>query len=242
MPYNRSRRPQYRRRRTYRRYGRRNNMKKQIKSMINRTVETKWVDYTEDFGPNALTQYQVTCNGAMLPLTYNLMSRGLERYNFIGNTYRLKYHQIRMRYDFGELPLTADGARPTTLRIILFQWHDQDNQPLLYDILEGSTTGNPWNITLFYNKVKGHKFTILRDKHYRIRSTQGQADSSAISLDWKISYGKEAKYKKKFGFSRNVAPTEPVYGNNHIYMLVMTDSASLYTTGNFTARLSFQDA
>lgn len=233
-------RPRSNRRRTYRR--RRTNLQRQIRSAINRTVETKWVDLTDDFGPGALTQYQPTCNGAMLPLTYNLMSRGLERHNFIGNIYRLKYHQIRMRYDFGDLPLTADGARPTTLRIILFQWHDQDNQPLLYDILEGSTTGNPWNITLFYNKVKGHKFTILRDKHYRIRSTQGQADSSAISLNWKINYVKEAKYKKKFGFSRNVAPTEPVYGNNHIYMLAMTDSASVYTTGNFSARLSFQDA
>lgn len=240
MPYNRSRRPQYRRRRTYRRYGRRNNLKKQIRSALNRTVETKWVDYSEDFGPSALTQYQITNNGAMIPLTYNVMSRGLERYNFIGNTYRLKYHQIRQRFDFGDT--FADDQDPTTLRIILFQWHDQDNQPALQDILSDTVSGSDFNITQFYNKLKGHKFTILRDKIYKIRSQSGYPDSSALTLSWNISYSKEARYKKRMGFSRLVAPTEPVYGNNHIYMLILTDTFSNKTKGNFTARLSFQDA
>lgn len=189
--------------------------RKEVKQIIKRVAETKYLNFHADLVSVPSTGY------------INRMStiaQGQTDSTRIGD--KLRYKSMELRGEF-------IGADTTQLvRLILFVWKPDSNADApaaLSDVLHGTYTGSNEVPMAPYTHDLRSNFTILRDKTYAL-STAGRP---SVQFHWKLNNvrGKELKLI--------AAGNE---GKNHIYMMAVSDSdVASHPTLSVISQLSYTD-
>lgn len=209
--------------------GRRNNnalSRKQARA-VKAIVEAELEDVTELKFNDRIYTLGLT----VAPLIYDLTSTivlGTNGYDRIGLDIELK--SIWFKFQLG----LADTFN--YMRIIFFQWYDDVSAafPAWDDIFQYPAAGNPVNVSDFMspyglNKGKDRSFKVLKNIELILDN-----DNPAQIITGYIDKG----FRKSINFG-----TASTLGNNHIFMMVVSDSAAIPDpTLEGVTRLRFTDS
>lgn len=207
------RKPRRRRKNTY--------MDRKIARVANQVVATKLNAVNELKVRDIENSANITSAGTLFSVT-NTIGKGTDNNNRIGDEIDLKSIYFRMEIN----------ANSTTsydnVRAIVVRWYS-DGTPAISDILTTTAATNLRHLSqINYDKRK--LFRILYDNTYTL-SDSANLDIPAVHVD--------KFYIKVPGKCNWDSSNNPVKG--HVYLLLISDSASLFPSAAWTVRTKFQD-
>ena len=194
----------------------------EVKGMISRKLETKYVD--------------LVTGGILNPLSTGIINdcfpivQGVQQFERTGAIVRPMDLEVR-----GHI---AGLAANTRYRKIIFHWKpDNAVLPTLGNILSNGPSGAP-DVNSNYNFNNKKLYKILSDKQYYVttQTAGSQTEKSFVSYHYKIS-GK--KLLSEMAFTLGL-----VTGENHIHIMLLSDAAlaANAVATVFTIRLRYKDA
>lgn len=203
--------------------------KKQVKMIVAKGVELKQFP--------SYSAGSVTSSGSMIRMTS--ISQGASGINRIGDECVL--HKVTWRAD----ALVAGGDEYNNVRFIVFRWYQDDNTstPQVSDILD-DTAGLTYRFMSPLNHQTRTKYHVMLDQTITVTNTF----TAATQTSWVDSYkvGKRLNiYGRRLGRKTIQFTAAPQYGSNHIYLLVVSDSAAASATHpqyQFSAETWFSDS
>lgn len=196
--------------------------KKEVKTIMNKELETKSADFFSGIG----AQYGSTTSST----TYqdiSLLAQGVTSTTRVGDQVRPLLMKCRYLFD---QQTTAQGET----RVIIFQWRpDNAVAPTVGDILDAGPGGGA-SVFSHINFDNRHLFKILKD--YSFCSNPSIANPNNLHVvNWDINLSKIPKINYDIGANT---------GDHHIYQLILS-SATLGATGplvTFDCRIFYKDA
>lgn len=190
-----------------------------VDSKLEEEVELKWDD----------VKHSLTCSTTptFFDITAQITS-GVDPYDYIGNTIRLQSLAYKIYFSL------ADTTN--YIRLVFFQWYDDAvNTPTFADICQLNTAGSPIDQTDYMSPLAlgagtTKSFRILRQFDFVMSATE-----PACIYQGFINKG----FRKDITFATN----DPTQGNNHIFMMYLSDSSAVaHPAGEGWTRIRFTDA
>lgn len=206
-----------------RRRGKRSNLDRKITRVARQVVATELEEALEVKSRSVENVGVSITNAGTISSLSNTISTGTGSANRVGDRVHLK--SVFFRYEAN----CNSTATYDNIRTIVFKWNSE-GIPTVADVLSLTSSAAIRHLSQL-NYSNRHLYRILYDNTYLI-SDFSNADLPAVQID--------KFYIKNLGHAQWDPSANPVKG--HIYFLQISDSASLFPTAQWTARVKFTDA